>query len=199
MRIALWTRGPCRAVCAHRLPLSLPLASAISSCHLLCDLRSYLSYHPCRVLSLFLCSSQDKSLGLFQSHLKADPKDFCYLANCKMLFPSHFGWSVCFLLIVIWCLNTSACSSPSFMTWKSLNLFSRNCVPAHPVPSSSSPVIILKDISYLGLLILWPGMRCAHPMDFESSCQATLSLGSITISLKLIANIWSGVKCLQWA
>lgn len=176
---------------------------ATGQCHLLVSPAVWSVFLP--VLSslqspqLVLCSSQDKSLGLFQSHLKADPKDFCYLANCKMLFPSHFGWSVCFLLIVIWCLNTSACSSPSFMTWKSLNLFSRNCVPAHPVPSSSSPVIILKDISYLGLLILWPGMRCAHPMDFESSCQATLSLGSITISLKLIANIWSRVKCLQWA
>lgn len=164
------------------------MANAISLCHLQWDLHSDLSFQP----YFCLCSSQHKSPGLFQS-----PKDFCYLASCTMLSPSHFGWSICLLFSIIWCLSPNACSSPSFMTWKSLN-FNRNHVPAYPVSSSSSPVI-LKYISYLVILTLCPGIRCAHPMDFESSCQATLSLGSITISLQLIANIWCRVKCLQRA
>lgn len=164
------------------------MANAISPCHLQWDLHSDLSFQP----YFCLCSSQHKSPGLFQS-----PKDFCYLASCTMLSPSHFGWSICLLFSIIWCLSPNACSSPSFMTWKSLN-FNRNHVPAYPVSSSSSPVI-LKYISYLVILTLCPGIRCAHPVDFESSCQATLSLGSITISLQLIANIWCRVKCLQRA
>lgn len=176
----------CRDVSAHCLSCRWPMPSPCVTCSGICILTcpfNLTSVYALPSINLLVCSSP--------------PKDFCYLASCTMLSPSHFGWSICLLFSIIWCLSPNACSSPSFMTWKSLN-FNRNHVPAYPVSSSSSPVI-LKYISYLVILTLCPGIRCAHPVDFESSCQATLSLGSITISLQLIANIWCRVKCLQRA
>lgn len=162
------------------------MANAISLCHLQWDLHSDLSFQP----YFCLCSSQHKSPGLFQS-----PQGFllpCQLYNAV----SQPLW-----LIHLFSLQYHLVSKPKCLLQPQLHdleVLNRNHVPAYPVSSSSSPVI-LKYISYLVILTLCPGIRCAHPVDFESSCQATLSLGSITISLQLIANIWCRVKCLQRA
>lgn len=140
VRAALWAKGPCRAVSAHCLPHSLPLASATSLWHLQCDLHSYLCFQPCSCalprISLLVCSSPiqmqtpriSATLPVVKCCLPATLAD-------QFVFSSlSFGRSVCFLLTIIWCLNTSACS----MIWKSLNLCDRNCVPAHPVAHSLS-------------------------------------------------------------
>lgn len=155
------------------------MSSSCVTCSGICILS--LSFHPCWILGLFLCFWQGKSVGLFQTELNADTEDFYYLANCKMLSTNPFGWSICFLLISIsfsvWTqVLHSSSVQPQLHAWKSWNLLNMNCVPACCVSLSSSPVILFKDISYLVLLIPWPRFRCAHPMDFESNCQATVSL-----------------------
>lgn len=128
-----------------------------------------LSFHPCRVLRLFLCSCQGKSVGFFCS----DWTCFCHLSICKILSANHFGWSVCFPFIsksfaIRYKCYFLALSSPNFVPWKSSNLFSINCVPACCVPLSSSPAIIFAIISYLDLSMLWPPFRWKQ--------QATVSL-----------------------
>lgn len=156
---------------------NLPLTCVVFMCHLQCHLHSSLPFHPCWALRLFPCSCQVKSVGLFQTELS--PRISTTLLTVKCYLPTTLANECVFSPLTYHSVSEQkysflAQSSLNLMTWKSSNLCV--CFPYIPTLFELKPCDSVKIVSYLVLVDLWPRFRCAHLMDFEGDCQATMPI-----------------------